>query len=996
MNIKTQIIRRSTFCLLLLLGACGGDEDSGEHGGAGTPPPGTIVGAAGGTVLGPSGAKVVIPPGALAADTTIVIEQTSTGSPALHGGFAAFGQMFAFMPHGTTFAVPVSVTVPFDPDALPAGATPALYKTNAQNRWEQVVSATFGTDTATAQVTSFSWVQLDAPLIRNDPTRAWEFRITPGTADELSLGGATQVGGVLEQFVDFGAAPFDVSIIGLTQTRPADGQASGYIFGTPDGVTYGVYAESPFARLGGADPIGSAARLEQAQSFIKRSADASLSFTVTKVLISAVDSFPHFASLPGQTDTWIKGDVYLGVEAYTPSESFYRAESGATLTGSHDQWVPEILTYYASRTPLFTGDDFAFSVDPNPPETCPGSRGNFELRQPRTYTVDLSTIAIGEEFTLRFRTFARTNNRRGAEVPEDCQTTGVNAYLRDPLGTGGTTLMFSGLEPTNNPTLVPPAEVPVEPASCLPGPGPDPAAGVLEFSAANYSIGEHAADTPVITVTRSGGSVGAVTATFTASDGSAVGGTDYSPVNVSVHFADSDAAPRVVPVTIISNQVDAPDKTVNLLLSEPGGCAALGPQDTATLTIRDDDLPPPGPGGVLDGSFGIAGKVTTVGFGGNDSAMALQPDGKIVMVGGTQAGFAVARYDAAGRLDTDFGNGGLITTGIGLALGPDLTVARGVAIQPDGKIVVVGYTQYFSFRSEERTYFALVRYNVDGSLDASFGSGGIVSVEGPELFRVGAAGRALAVAIQPDGKLLVAGDLPYAAIATVARYNADGSLDGSFGTLGQLPVPISTVGDGVNLVLQPNGAFVVSASLSSNGETRLGRYDSDGSSDASFGVNGNVTTSALISESLALQGDGKLLLAGNVNGSGTPASNQFAVMRLNADGSPDDTFGTDGAVSTDITGRGDIAYAVAVQSDGKILAAGMSSLTTDPNFAVVRYNSDGTLDGGFADAGKLTIEMDVGATDVAENVAVQADGKIVLGGWSQFSVEGYALARMNP
>ncbi|MGH8186009.1 MAG: hypothetical protein ACREUC_05565, partial [Steroidobacteraceae bacterium] len=385
MNIKTHLVRHATVCLLLVLGACDGDEDNGEDGDAGTPPAGMIVGAAGGTVFGPSGAKVVIPPGALSADTTIAIEQTSTGSPALHGGFAAFGQMFAFMPHGITFAVPVTVTVPFDPDAVPAGATPALYKTNAQNQWEHVVGATFGADTATAQVTSFSWVQLNGPLIRNDPTRAWEFRVVPGTGDEaLSLDGGTQVGGMLEQFIDFGAAAYDVSIVGLTQTRPADGLASGYIFGTPDGVTYGVYAESPFARLGGTDPIGGTARLEQAQSFIKRSADATLSFTVTKVLISAVDSFATFAALPGQTDTWIKGEVYLGVEAYTPSGSFFRAESGATLTGSHDQWVPEILTYYASRTRLFTSDDFAFSVDPNATGTCPGSRGNFEFRQPRT------------------------------------------------------------------------------------------------------------------------------------------------------------------------------------------------------------------------------------------------------------------------------------------------------------------------------------------------------------------------------------------------------------------------------------------------------------------------------------------------------------------------------------------------------------------------------------------------------------------------------------
>lgn len=133
----------------------------------------------------------------------------------------------------------------------------------------------------------------------------------------------------------------------------------------------------------------------------------------------------------------------------------------------------------------------------------------------------------------------------------------------------------------------------MSPAPCVPGPGPDPAAGVLQFSAAGYTLAE-ANSTPTITVTRTGGSSGAVTATFTTSDGSAIAGTDYTPVTASVFFADGDAVPRVVEVSIIQDLVSAePDKTVNLTLSQPGGCAALGQQTTAVLTIRDDDVPPP-------------------------------------------------------------------------------------------------------------------------------------------------------------------------------------------------------------------------------------------------------------------------------------------------------------------------------------------------------------------------------------------------------------------
>jgi hypothetical protein len=617
MNLTSRIVRFAAACLVLTLAACGGGGDDG--GGGGTPPAGTVVGAAGGTVVGPNGAKVVIPPGALANDTTINIAQIATSATALPAGFTAHGQMFAFTPHGTTFAVPVTMTLPFDTASVPAGTTPQLYKTNAQNQWQQVAGATFGADSVSAQVTSFSDVTVVIPpLVSGGPVRVWEFGGFPGDGGaEVSFGSATQVGGLLEQVVSFGLGSADFPIVTFTQSIPADGTARGYIFGTPDGLTYGVYAEAPFAKLGNSLPIGSIARLKQTQSFIKLAADATLTFTPTKALVSGGD-FNLFAPSVGFTDTSIKAEIFLGIRAYTQNRTFFHTEGGAMVTGSRDGWTPEVWNYRVSRTPFWTEADFVFTqLALNHPVFGSGTRGDLEFTSSRSFTVDLSTIAVGEEFSLQSETFARADNRRGGGAPNDHQASAANAFMRDPLSMDGTTLAFTGLQPTNNPVLVPPVELPIEPASCVPGPGPDPLAGVLQFSAASYSIGEFAGAAPPVRVTRSGGSKGAVTATFTTSDGTAIAGADYTPVNATVFFADGDAAPRAVTVPTIQNQVVAPDKTVNLTLSQPGGCAALGTQTTAVLTIRDDIVPPPPPP-----RFTIGGTVS--GLGGAQVTLVLQ------------------------------------------------------------------------------------------------------------------------------------------------------------------------------------------------------------------------------------------------------------------------------------------------------------------------------------------------------------------------------------
>jgi hypothetical protein len=154
----------------LVLAGCG-------SGGGGAPPPApppATVGPAGGTVNGPSGAQVVIPAGALSAATAIAVDQSSTGAPALPAGTTTFGAMFAFTPHGTSFAVPVTVTVPFNAAAVPAGATPALYKTTGTGTWERVANATVNAGTVTAQVTSFSWIIVGnvPPIITTQPASA--------------------------------------------------------------------------------------------------------------------------------------------------------------------------------------------------------------------------------------------------------------------------------------------------------------------------------------------------------------------------------------------------------------------------------------------------------------------------------------------------------------------------------------------------------------------------------------------------------------------------------------------------------------------------------------------------------------------------------------------------------------------------------------------------------------------------------------------------------
>ena len=297
-----------------------------------------------------------------------------------------------------------------------------------------------------------------------------------------------------------------------------------------------------------------------------------------------------------------------------------------------------------------------------------------------------------------------------------------------------------------------------------------------------------------------------------------------------------------------------------------------------------------------------------------------------------------------GDLDPTFGTDGKVLTDFDHST----DIANAVAIQADGKLVVVGTTYRDNDFSGED--FAVARYNPDGALDKTFGVGGKVQTDFPGLAAV-----ASSVVVQPDGKIVVAG-----------------------------------------------GAFPLFTFL---GDFKVVRYNSNGSLDTSFGDGGIVTTTfpeGSYAFDVALQTDGKIIAAGTVFVAfdpGESSDTDFALARYNPDGTPDATFGNGGQVSTDFLGLEDDAFSVLIQPDGKIVAVGSAN---DPatfyDFAAVRYLSNGTLDTTFGVAGKVHTDFGDQNFDRARSAALQPDGRIVAAGFAisqNGGVQNFAVARYN-
>lgn len=328
---------------------------------------------------------------------------------------------------------------------------------------------------------------------------------------------------------------------------------------------------------------------------------------------------------------------------------------------------------------------------------------------------------------------------------------------------------------------------------------------------------------------------------------------------------------------------------------------------------------------------------------------------------------------APGDLDTSFGTGGVATADV--PGGADY--AYQTALQADGKIVVAG-------RVCGGCDFALIRFSMDGSLDAGFGSGGIVTTD-----ISGGSDEAIEIATQSDGKIVVAGVA--SGDFALARYNTNGSLDLAFGVGGTVTLDFGGFDVAEGLAIQTDGKIVAGGnSTCSPCDLAVARFNTDGSLDLTFGVGGKTTTDLGGNESasaLALQSDGKIVLGGN-NG-----SLHFTLVRYDTFGASDATFGSGGVVSTSSLAGGSIT-ALLIQSDGKIVGAGW---TQNPvtKFAAARYNLDGSPDTSFGTGG--TVETDPGDQGVMLDAALQANGKIVGAGYDHpcCPAGGIVLIRYN-
>ncbi|MBA3709271.1 MAG: hypothetical protein H0W83_10685 [Planctomycetes bacterium] len=407
------------------------------------------------------------------------------------------------------------------------------------------------------------------------------------------------------------------------------------------------------------------------------------------------------------------------------------------------------------------------------------------------------------------------------------------------------------------------------------------------------------------------------------------------------------------------------------------------------LRAADGDLDTAGPG------FGTGGKVVTdfVGLTSVDfaSAVAVQADGKFVVVGSTVNGtsaFAVARYTTAGVLDTTFNSTGLVATQITNGSNEG---ARAVAIQSDQKIVVAG----FAVSASTGIDMAVVRYNTNGTLDTTFGGTGIVLID----FAT-SDDHANAVALDGSGNIVVAGDATTVGNTdfAVARLTTAGVLDTSFDADGKLTTDFSGLADVGNAMrIQADGRIVVagsSATVASGSEFAVARYNVNGSLDTAFDSDGRVTTDIAannddVAYALAIQTDNKLIVAGYTSA----GANDMALVRYTTAGAPDPTFNTTGRVTLGFGGgTSDKVFALVLQPDGRIVVAGDSTVGGTFDFALARFSTFGALDTSFGGTGMVVTPFTAASDDVALGVAFSA-GMVVAVGYSTQNNGDFALAR---
>jgi len=336
---------------------------------------------------------------------------------------------------------------------------------------------------------------------------------------------------------------------------------------------------------------------------------------------------------------------------------------------------------------------------------------------------------------------------------------------------------------------------------------------------------------------------------------------------------------------------------------------------------------------------------------------------------------------ASGDLDITFSGDGKVRTNIGGVLIND--AAWGLAVQSDGKIVTVG-GNYDTPEVGGKGDFAVVRYNTNGTLDTTFHG------DGKRTTSFGVFDEATHVAIQTNGKIVVVGNTCATGLTNcdlaMVRYNPNGSLDTTFSGDGKVVMDFGVGDNAVNaLAIQADGRIVVVGGMhnGSNGDFAVYRFLPNGTPDTTFSVDGLVHTGFGSGRDdgaadLAIK-SGKITVAGTTcDSSGTNCD--FALARYNSNGTLDTTFSNDGKVTTNIFGN-DRGSAVAVQGNGKIVVTGRP-LMNECRFLLARYNTNGSLDTTFSGDGKVITNFPPGSSCGCRGMKIQSDGKIVVVGWS--------------
>ena len=397
--------------------------------------------------------------------------------------------------------------------------------------------------------------------------------------------------------------------------------------------------------------------------------------------------------------------------------------------------------------------------------------------------------------------------------------------------------------------------------------------------------------------------------------------------------------------------------------------------------------------GTLDNSFAGNGLLRTLlGTTCSAAGVKTQSDGKIVVAGSyttaqSRANLLVERYNTDGSFDNSFAGG---DGEQGVDLGGNAE-ADAVAIQSDGKIVAAGSVT----SSDNSTRFAAVRLNANGTMDNSFGTGGKIVIQNL------LADDKICVALQSDGKILLAGPTwnSNGTSLTIVRLKSNGSLDPTFGTNGIQTITVTpncyTIN--VSMLVQPDGKIDLCCTLyfasaqNDHSQAAIVRVNANGTPDPGFGTNGVVLQAIggvpyTGATSIALQTDNKIVAGGSY---GNSNAGKFLVMRFNTSGTPDNSFAGNGRAGISFAHPAGVT-GLAIESSGTIIACGRTWSSTDGDFAMVRLLTDGTPDANFGNDGNGKVTTGFGYYDEANAVALEPNGKIVVAGLSGNDI---ALAR---